>query len=234
MTTAYDTDPNTQTIAAAWASTELGQPEPEVGYEDSASEPATTNDEEATAKRVMIVAGVACGVAAGGLLGVMLYYSGSPQHAVAPTRAPHHAVVVSSSTATPTPRPVVSDKPVTPTVVAPVPQYRPGPAAVATRPSPAQGDTVVIDIPKPDEPPLPEQPEDPQPPQPPLVVDDFELPQPPKPPVVVDDFTLPEPPEPDPLPVFLPDLSLAPSPKLNPQPEPPSLPDLDLQAPVKP
>lgn len=30
MTTSYDTDPNTQTIAAGWASSELGQPEREV------------------------------------------------------------------------------------------------------------------------------------------------------------------------------------------------------------
>lgn len=32
MNTTYDTDPNTATVAAAWASSELGQPEREVRF----------------------------------------------------------------------------------------------------------------------------------------------------------------------------------------------------------
>jgi hypothetical protein len=55
MTTSYDTDPNTQTIAAAWASSELGQPESEVRYGFATTGPTesvTTSEEEPTARRV--------------------------------------------------------------------------------------------------------------------------------------------------------------------------------------
>ena len=71
MTTSYDTDPNTQTIAAAWASRELGQPEREARYGFATTGPTesvTASEEEPTARRVMVAAGLACGVAAGALL----------------------------------------------------------------------------------------------------------------------------------------------------------------------
>ena len=54
MTTTCDTDPNTQTIAAAWASSPLGQPEGEVpsGFATAGpTEPVTARADERSAKR---------------------------------------------------------------------------------------------------------------------------------------------------------------------------------------
>jgi hypothetical protein len=178
MTTTYDTDPNTQTIAAAWASSEL--------------------DQEPTARRVMVATGLACGIAAGALLGVMLFaYTDSSQATVvAPGPAPQNAVVIGSNTVAPLPKPVVSERSAAPTAVipAPAPRISPSTAGVATPPPAPKGDTtVVVDIPIPDFPPLPPKP-DPKP--------DF-LPDLPL-------FPVPKPdPQPEP-PVFVPDLPLSP------------------------
>lgn len=197
MTASYDTDPNTQTIAAAWASSELGQPEREVRYGFATTGPTesvTASEEEPTARRVMVAAGLACGVAAGALLGVMLftYNDSSEPTVVAPGPAPQHAVVVGPNTAAPTPKPVVSEQSTAPTAVIPAPRVQPPMADVATPPPASKGDTtVVVDVPIPDYPPLPEQPgqhdpEDPKP-EPPTFVPDLPLsPKPPKPPVVID------------------------------------------------
>jgi hypothetical protein len=207
MTTSYDTDPNTQTIAAAWASSELGQPDSEVRYGFAATDPTesvTTSEEEPTARRVMVAAGLACGVAAGALVGVMLFYAtDSPQPTVvAPGPTPQHAVIVGPSTSAPAPKPVVSEQSTAPTVALPAPRVAPTTTDVATPPPAAKGDTtVVVDVPNPDFPPLPEKPEQ-------------QDPEPPKPPVLIDpNVKLPEPPKPDPKPVpptFVPDLPLAP------------------------
>ena len=216
MTTYYDTDPKTQTIAAAWASSELGQPDQEVGFDTTGpTELATTSEEEPTARRVMVATGLGCGIAAGALLGVMLFANtGSPQPTVvAPGPTPEHAVVVGPSTAAPAPKPVVSQQSTAPTVelpaprISPVPPVSPSTSDVATPPPAAKDDTtVVVDIPVPDFPP----PEKPQ--QPPKPADPD--PEPPKLPVLIDpNFKLPEPPKPDPKPVpptFVPDLPLSP------------------------
>jgi hypothetical protein len=220
MTTSYDTDPNTQTIAAAWASSQLGQPEREVRYSFATTGPAgsvTTSEEEPTARRVMVAAGLACGVAAGALLGVMLFAGTSQPTVVAPGPAPQHAVVVGSSTAAPAPKPVVSEQSTAPTAVtpAPAPRLSPSPTDFATPPPASHGDTtVVVDVPIPAYPPLPEKPgqQDPEPPKP-----EDPDPEPPKPPVLdTPNFKLPEPPKPEPPkpepPTFLPDLPLAPKP----------------------
>jgi hypothetical protein len=221
MTTSYDTDPNTQTIAAAWASSELGQPDGEVRYGFATTDPTesvTTSEEEPTARRVMVATGLACGIAAGALLGVVVFYAtGSSQPTVvAPGPTPQHAVVVGPSTAAPAPKPVVSEQNTPPTVVAPAPRVSPAPRVPPSTtdvasPSPAaKGDTtVVVDIPMPDLPPLPEKPaqQDPEPPKPPVMIDP--------------NFKLPEPPKPDPKPMpptSVPDLTLAPKP-----PKPPIL-----------
>ena len=61
MTTTCDTDPNTQTIAAAWASSPLGQPEGEVpsGFATAGpTEPVTARADERSAKRVMVATGL--------------------------------------------------------------------------------------------------------------------------------------------------------------------------------
>jgi hypothetical protein len=205
MTTTYDTDPNTHTIAAAWASSSLGQPDREVRYgfaTTGSTDSVTASEEEPTARRVMVAAGLACGIAAGALLGVMLFaYTDSSQPTVvAPGPAPQHAVVIGSNTVAPLPKPVVSEQSAASTAVIPTPAPR-------VSPSTAGDTTIVVDVPIPDFPPLPEKPgqQDPEPPKPPVLDDP--------------NFKQPEPPKPEP-PVFVPDLPL--SPKL---PKPPVIVD---------
>jgi hypothetical protein len=230
MTTTYDADPNTQTIAAAWASSPLGQPERELRYGFATAEPAELDEPKSPAKRAILAAALAAGVIGGAVLGVTLFdFGDSSQPMVIEKGAvPGHAVVVGPNGTAPAPSTqVVPEQKAAPSVIAPAPQRGPSPVDLATPPvAPPSEPPVVVDVPNPDYPPLPPKPEDPQP-EPPNPV----------PPVPDDlDLKLPEPPKPDPKPippVFLPDLPLAPSPQLNPQPEPPSLPDLVLQAPVK-
>ena len=217
MTTDFGTDPNTQTVAAAWASSPLGQPEREVRYgfaaPDSDDFPAS---ESFDAKRAVIAAALASGVIAGAALGVTLF---DFSEAAAPTvvvprsegRLPAAPPAVLTETRTvdaPSPSSVVSEQKTGQAPIAPAPPSGQGAADVGTPPAPAAGDTtVVVDIPIPDYPPLPENPAedseepDPDPPQPPDVPDlDFKLPEPPLP-------------EPDPVPpTFAPDLPLAPAP----------------------
>lgn len=220
MTTTYDTDPNTQTIAVAWASSPLGQPEREVRYgfaTTGPTEPVTASEEQPTAERVMIAAGLACGIAAAALAGVMFFaYTDSAQPAVVvPGSAPQHAVVVGPSTAAP--KHVVSEQSTAPIAITPAAQVWSSTAAVATPPASPQGDTtVVVEVPIPAHPPLPEKPgqQDPQDPDP----------EPPKPPTFLPELSLAPVPNPDPDPTIkLPLVPLIPSPKLNPQPEPPSV-----------
>jgi hypothetical protein len=233
MTTTYDTDPNTQTIAAAWASSLLGQAKPEVGDGFATAGPdaaVTYRDEPPTAKRVMVAAGLACGIAAGALTGVMLFYttdSAQPTVAV-PGPNPQHAVIIGPSTAAPTPKPVVVEHDTAPNTATPAPRSAPRTAAVTTPPAPSQGNTtVVIDVPIPTYPPLPEKPgqQDPEPPKPedpdpePPVLDDpnFKQPEPPKPPDLhpgkfqAPQLPDPQSPKPEP-PSFVPDLPLTPKP----------------------
>jgi len=241
MTTTYDADPNTQTVAAAWASSPLGQPEREVRYGFAADMPVQSDEPKSPAKRAILAAALAAGVVGGAVLGVALFDFGdsSLPTVVEKAPAPGHAVVVQPSIPAPMPTQILPQEKAAPTAVAPAPRREPNSAAVATPPvalppvaappvaappvAPQVDTTVVIDVPLPNFPPLPPKPEDPDP-EPPN-------PGPPVPPDL--DFKLPDPPKPDPKPDFVPDLSLTPVPKPDPKPEPPSLPDLDLQAPVK-
>lgn len=206
MTTSYDTDPHAPTIAAAWASSPLGQPDTEVGHGFEAtvpSAPIADLDEPATAKRALVAAGVAFAVAAGALTGVMLFYTGDSSQPTLTVPAP--AVQIGPSTVAPAP-----EQSTAPTVVRPAPRVAPRPAApspsnIATPPpaAPQPDTTVVVDIP-----PLPENPTQPDP-EPPKPADPD--PQPPKPPVLdFPDFKLPKP-KPEP-PNTVPDLTLAPKP----------------------
>jgi hypothetical protein len=205
MTTTYDTDPNSPTIAAAWASSPLGAPDTEVGHGFDAA--VTEPDEPATAKRVMVTAGIACAIAAGALTGVMsLYPGGSTQPAVTvPAHDPRPAVQIVHGTATPAP-----EQSTTATGAQPTPRVTPLPSApntsnIATPPpvAPQPDTTVVVDIP-----PLLQDPSQPDP-EPPKPADPD--PEPPKPPVLdFPDLTLPKP-KPEP-PSPLPDLTLAPKP----------------------
>lgn len=224
MTTTYETDPNTQTIAAAWASSPLGQPDREVGYGFATADPtepdapteiaAAARPVETTfpAKRAILAAAAASGVIGVAAIGVMLFdFSNAPQPAnVAPGSSHQNAVVISSSPAPAPKQVVVPQQKTAPNVVVPAPKPAPGTSAVATPPvavppaAPEVGPTVVIDIPDFPTlaPPKPEAPQDPapEPPQPvPPVQDEL-------------DFTLPDPPQPD----------------------PPKVPDFDLIAPVGP
>jgi hypothetical protein len=244
MTTNYETDSSTQTIAAAWASSALGQPEREVRYGFAPGpDESATDDHPSDAKRAVLAAALACGVIGGASLGVMLFdYTDAAQPSFVVPRSEGPLPVAPPSQPTET-RPVnVSDpNPVAPELktasdpVTAAPPSGPGAADVGTPPVGADGDTtVVVDIPIPDDPPLPEKPaddaDDPEPPDPdPPVLDDptFTLPEPPEPepdpdpPTFVAD--LPLAPLPDPDPVL--ELPLAPSAQLNPQPEPPSMPN---------
>ncbi len=96
MTTTYDTDPNTQTIAVAWASSPLGQPESEVRYGFATTGPVIPSEEDPTAKRVMLAAALACVIAAGALVGAMFFANtdSAQPTVVVPGSAPQHAVVV--------------------------------------------------------------------------------------------------------------------------------------------
>lgn len=164
MTTTYDTDPNTQTVAAAWVSSPLSQPERGVrhGLAPDTTGPVPTFEEPPIAKRVMLAAGLTCGIAAGALVGVMFFADSdsSQPTVVAPGPALQHAFLVTPSSPAaspkpvePLPKPVVSAQHSAPAVVSPAPQT---PAAPSLRP---QGDTTgVVDIPIPDCPPLPPKP----------------------------------------------------------------------------
>jgi len=219
MTTTHDTDPNTATIAAAWASSELGQPEREVRYGFPPADPPEFDEQKAPVRRAIVAAALASGVIGGATLGVTLFDFGDSSLPTVVTPTPDRAVVVGPSMPAPAPTQVLPQQAPT---VAPAPAR--APAAVATPPAPVDG-TAVVDIPIPDYPPLPPKPEnsDPEP--------DNPQPEPPNPvPPVPDDldFKLPEPPKPD-----FPDLPKAPAPKPDPKPDPPTVPDFSLQAPVK-
>jgi hypothetical protein len=214
MTTSYDTDPHAPTIAAAWASSSLGQPDTEVrhGFDATDIDAAVTDfGEPPTAKRVMVAAGIACAVAAGALTGVMLFYAGdSARPAVTvPAPDPRSAVLVDPSTVAPAPEQKTAT-----TAVRPAPRVTqlpvsPSTSDIATPPPavPQPHTTVVVDIP-----PLPDNPaqQDPEPPKP-------ADPEPEPPVSSFPDFKLPTPPKPKP-PVSMPDLTLAPNP---PAPKPP-------------
>jgi hypothetical protein len=202
MTTSYDIDPHAPTVAAAWASSSLGQPDTEVGHgfvPANADAVIAEFAEPPTAKRAMVAAGVACAIAAGALTGVTLFYAGdSAQPAVTvPAPDPRPAVLVGPSTAVPAPAPTSA-----PTAAHPAPRVAqlpvsPSPSNIATPPpvAPQPDTTVVIDIP-----PLPDDPA-PAPPKPPLSTFPNFTPPPakPKPPLSMPDLTLaPKPPAPKP------------------------------------
>jgi hypothetical protein len=237
--TTFDTDPNTQTVASAWASSALGQPDSEVGFgiaDESATERMSEPTDDAdtgerrrpVAKHAIIAAALACGIGAGAALGLTVYDFSPHQPTVTVPTTPGHAVIVEGNT----PASAVPQSPSAanaPGRVGIPPAGVPGGAAIAPQPGPApvpeQPENPPMPAPESQEDPqvpAPEPPEDPQDPdpkpwQPPVVVDDFKLPEPqpnpdPQPPVVVDDFKLPDPPqpEPDPGPIFSPPLKTAP------------------------
>jgi hypothetical protein len=191
MTTTYDTDPNTQTIAVAWASSPLGQTEREVRYgfaTTSPTEPVTAFEVQPTAERVMIAAGLACGIAAAALVGVMFFADTDSAQPTGPVpgsgaglSAPETSGA-SSSNRLPGPPRALPGEPL------PAPEGAPSPNSVVLVSDSAQQAPADVAVPGDT--------------------------------MVVIDIPIPDPPE------FPPDLPLVPlitSPKLNPQPEPPSV-----------
>jgi hypothetical protein len=90
MTTNFDTDSSTQTIAAAWASSPLGQPEREVryGFAPTGTTESVTVKPTSDRKRAPLVAALASGVIAGATLGVMLFdYTDATRPAVVVPRS---------------------------------------------------------------------------------------------------------------------------------------------------
>jgi hypothetical protein len=238
-------DHELQTTASAWSSSPLGQLDDDIRDEGADG----AGEQRSIARHAILVGALACGIGAGAALGLMFFDAAPSQPIVVVPgvgTSPHHSVVVTPTDQSPSPKPVISEQETVPVTIVPAPAHRSTAADPGTPPVGAprvgtHGDTtVVVDIPIPDFPPLPEKPgeSDPQPPAP-----EDPDPEPPKPPVIEDpNFKQPEPPKPEPdpdPPVFLPDLPLAPLPQpdpiietplaptpiLNPQPEPPSLPN---------
>ncbi|MCT7659431.1 hypothetical protein [Mycobacterium deserti] len=220
MTTSYDTESNIQTVAAAWASSPLGQPEDDAryGFGFAGSPPRDQNERAAEAddppravKHAVLAAALACGIGVGSA--VALTFSDFDRSAIVPGPTP--AVVITPDARASAPRTATPD----------APGGQRGPADIAM-----PGNMVTVDTSVPASPPAPQKPvetdeapqkpedQQPQPPQDPQP----ENPQDPspQPPVVVDDFTSPEPaPDPEP-PVSQPDLLLAPAPQPEPEPDP--------------
>ncbi len=162
MTTNFDIDPNTQTVAAAWASSLLGQPEREVrfGFAPTGPTEAFADDEpRPDRKKAILAAALAAGVIAGSGIGVMLLdYTDSGQPTVVVPRSEDR--LPSAPVAPPTESRTVGDNAPAPNPV--VPQQQTGPAPVVPAPAsdvgtpPAvtdTGPTVVVDVPIPDYPP---------------------------------------------------------------------------------
>lgn len=236
MTTDYYANLQTQTAPAAWAASPLARPSLEFSRDmtdtDRVREGAVGHP-----GRPVLTAALLGGVAITPLLGLAAYlFAGGttlapavlvPSETIAPA-TPAPPSPVPEHIVTPAPKTVVSvpDRMAEPDSDPMPPGGQQGPAQV-----PIPGDTVIVDIPIPDYPPLPPKPDDPipEPPNPdPPVLDDpnFKLPEPhpnpepnPDPPEFVPDLGLAPVPKPDPA-IKLP---LIPSPQLNPQPDPPSV-----------
>jgi hypothetical protein len=242
MTTTFDTEQSTQTVAAAWASSPLGEPDHEVGYgfsDDTVAALTTAEELRPVRKNAIVALALAAGIGAGAAFG--LYFADftpdQPTIAVPASTSPEHAVVI-----TETGQPAVDEvlDVLAPTTVAPA---NTAPAGTVGGPK----ELTDIRLPDPSAQPEPptaqeepksEAPQDPAPqdpgPQDPAPAND-ELPQPyphPAPPVpeipnpwVPGDLDIANdnPLGPDPAPEFEPPIVLP-----SQQPEPPSIPDLDI------
>ncbi|MGV0792634.1 hypothetical protein [Mycolicibacterium sp. XJ1819] len=236
MSTTYDTEPQTATVAAAWASSALGQPDDErrLGFAEP-TQPVGVPDVEArrpVARHALIALALAGGIGAGAALGLFFVDLTPGQQTVAPgiVSTPSQTVAVTPDGGRPPQAPPV----------APAPANGPSSAGVGTPLAPT-GEPVAVAVPTeaptaqapaPAEPPAPQdqapadpgvEPEAPPEPEPPL---------PPLPPHPTPDdlgFDPGDPgPEPPPPPVQGPGDIAVPKPQ-PPKPQPPK-PDLDISA----
>ena len=152
----YDTDPNTHTVAAAWASSPLGEPDGEVRYgfaATGAGEPdVAVHEPTPLATRAMLVAALVSGIVGGATLGAVLFgYADPAQPTVvvpgsgAAQTVPSNAVVATPSSPPAPPKPDAVPAPAPKTVVsapksaqaaapAPKPAADPGTPPVSPRP----------------------------------------------------------------------------------------------------
>lgn len=223
MTTSYDIDPNTQTVAAAWASSPLGQPEFEESFDFA--DPAetvvhqsvrTADEPRSLVRHRIVVLAMAGGIAVGAALGLMSVdlTPDQPTAVVPAVTSPRPAVIVAPSITNPPsaevgqPAPAPARAPTSETGTAGHPPAANVPGPVSANPSPTP------EAPAGEETADPPPPADPEP-QPPLFDPDL-------------DFKLPLPqPVPDPAPPVLhPDLPKAPVPA--PKPKPSTMPDFEI------
>ncbi|WKG03334.1 hypothetical protein [Mycolicibacterium sp. HK-90] len=169
MTTSFEIDPNTRTIAAAWASSPLGRPDHEtgLGFADPGeplAEPA--QNRRPVAKHAMVSLTVAGIIGAGAALGLM-FGSFTPEMptVVAPGGASPQPVVATAPDVGAPPSPAPE------TVVVPVPGDIPAPEAPAAEtPQIPEPSPVPYPHPVPDDPKI-EAPT----PKPPVVLPDLPL-----------------------------------------------------------
>lgn len=185
MTTVYDTDPNTHTIAAAWSSSPLGDPEtgPTELWEslDHAEECAPAAKPTSIVRHAALVAALACGIGAGAAFGLAVFDStdSAPPTVVVPgVSAPDGGVTGANQPVPPpesvsrpgngqVPQPILTAREsAAGTNAAPTSDNGQGSADVGSPPAGGPGETaVIVDIPIPPLPnpaSLPEQPK-PQP-----------------------------------------------------------------------
>lgn len=180
MSTIYDTDPNTHTIAAAWSSSPLGDPVtgPTELWEtvDHAEAVAPATKQMSIARHAALVAALAGGIGAGAAFGLAVFEftdSAQPTVAVPSVSAPLSAPsgdTPGANKALPPEEAVSAPESAPDANIAPTSEGEFGSADVGSPPANAPGNTTVfVDIPIPPLPepsPLPEQPK-PQPkPQP--------------------------------------------------------------------
>jgi hypothetical protein len=216
--TTFDTDPDTRTVAAAWAACPVNPPADDTYFESTGVadvEPAEAN-RRAVNKHAVIALVAFAGIGAGTALGLMSADFTTDQPSVI-VPATDYPVVLTPHSQTLPPTGVAPRPGTAPAVVAP------STAEVSTPPT-APAQSTVVDVPAPQAP-APEVPADQGEPK---VPEDQEEPAP-QPPVF--DPELPKAPAPQPKPqppVFDPNLPKAPAPQ--PQPDPKPQPELDIKA----
>ena len=193
MTAIYDMDPNTSTIATAWASSEFGDPEtgPTEMWEALESDESADRKPTSIVRHAGLVAALAGVFGAGAAFGLAVFDfadwapptitlpyvstqdGGTPgaaqvapsAAASAPVNAPKPVVAVPDSAQTP--KPTVSAPDSAPVGVAPTLENKPVPNDIVSPPANEPGDgKVTVDIalpPPPDAVPVPDEPEPPKP-----------------------------------------------------------------------
>jgi hypothetical protein len=203
----YETDPSTYTIAEAWMSSALGEPDEDIRYDFAAAQ--SDDRQGSTAGRAKLFAVLASGIIGGATLGAVLFGSIEPAN---PT------FIVPNSGVSTSPLPASSTPPSTP------PSAPPKPAAVAPAPKPAvaQEQAPKPVAPTPDAvPPAPNSAVDPGIPPvsaPPVVVDISIPPLPPLPDKPAPQPPAPEPPAPEPPKFNPPNIDVVQVPQLDPDP----------------